>query len=55
MVLLRSRKEARRVGWGLGQVEAEGRPASKKEAGLDPAGKEFGFILNGQERLFGGC
>lgn len=54
-MLLRSRKEAGRVGSGLGPVEAEGRPASKREAGLDPAGKEFGFILSGQERLSGGC
>lgn len=52
-MLLRSRKEAGKPG-GAGAVADRGERGPEKEAELDPAGKEFGCILSGQERLFGG-
>lgn len=53
LVLLRNRKEAEKPG-GAGAGADRGERGPEEEAGLDPAGKEFGYVPSGQERLFGG-
>lgn len=52
-MLLRSRKETGKPG-GAGAGADRGKRGPEEEAGLDPAGKEFGYVPSGQERHFGG-
>ena len=41
------------MGWGgAGAQAVRGERGPERKAGLDPVGKEFGFILSGQERQF---